>query len=440
MQEVTTTAASLAHDETLVRGARQRDARSVDHHARIVFALWSLLVLTACFAALALHGGPSFSLWRFALFVVLYAAVSRVEFEVGFGSAIPTQLVLVPMLFALPIGAVPLAVAAGLSLRTVGMRPWPLRDPARILPQLSSAAHALGPALVIALAGGLPLRWSAWPVYLAALLAQYAFDLTHSLISGAAHRVGPRTVLSFVGIVYSVDFALATVGLAVAFAVREHIALVALVLPLVALLRYFSRERQGRIDHALELSDAYRGTAFLLGDVVEADDAYTGSHSRHVVDLVVAVAEDMGLNESERRDAEFVALLHDVGKIRIPGSIINKPGPLTAEERTLMETHTIEGERMLERVGGMLGHVGHIVRSCHEHWDGNGYPDQLAGEDIPRVARIVCACDAFSAMTTDRPYRGARTRDEALAELQRCSGTQFDPLVVDSLLRVNAAG
>ncbi|MDX6450011.1 MAG: hypothetical protein QOH16_60 [Gaiellaceae bacterium] len=412
----------------------------MDHHARIVFALWSLLVLTACFAALALHGGPSFSLWRFALFVVLYAAVSRVEFEVGFGSAIPTQLVLVPMLFALPIGAVPLAVAAGLSLRTVGMRPWPLRDPARILPQLSSAAHALGPALVIALAGGLPLRWSAWPVYLAALLAQYAFDLTHSLISGAAHRVGPRTVLSFVGIVYSVDFALATVGLAVAFAVREHIALVALVLPLVALLRYFSRERQGRIDHALELSDAYRGTAFLLGDVVEADDAYTGSHSRHVVDLVVAVAEDMGLNESERRDAEFVALLHDVGKIRIPGSIINKPGPLTAEERTLMETHTIEGERMLERVGGMLGHVGHIVRSCHEHWDGNGYPDQLAGEDIPRVARIVCACDAFSAMTTDRPYRGARTRDEALAELQRCSGTQFDPLVVDSLLRVNAAG
>jgi HD-GYP domain-containing protein (c-di-GMP phosphodiesterase class II) len=195
-----------------------------------------------------------------------------------------------------------------------------------------------------------------------------------------------------------------------------------------------------RIDHALELSQAYRGTAFLLGDVVEADDAYTGSHSRHVVDLVLCVADDLELSASDRRDAEFVALLHDVGKIRIPGSIINKPGPLTAEERTLMETHTIEGERMLERVGGMLGHVGHIVRSCHEHWDGNGYPDQLAGEDIPRVARIVCACDAFSAMTTDRPYRGARTRDEALAELQRCSGTQFDPVVVDSLLRVNAAG
>jgi HD-GYP domain-containing protein (c-di-GMP phosphodiesterase class II) len=88
----------------------------------------------------------------------------------------------------------------------------------------------------------------------------------------------------------------------------------------------------------------------------------------------------------------------------------------------------------------MLGHVGHLVRSCHEHWDGNGYPDQLAGKKIPLVARIVCACDAFSAMTTDRPYRAARTQAEALAELQRCSGTQFDPQVVDALLRVNVGG
>jgi HD-GYP domain-containing protein (c-di-GMP phosphodiesterase class II) len=211
------------------------------------------------------------------------------------------------------------------------------------------------------------------------------------------------------------------------------------VLPLVALLRVFSHERQRRLDHALELSGAYRGTAFLLGDVVEADDAYTGSHSRHVVDLVLAVADALKLPEAERRDAEFVALLHDVGKIRIPASIINKPGALDAEERAVIETHTIEGERMLDRVGGLLGHVGRLVRSCHEHWDGNGYPDRLAGEDIPRVARIVCACDAFSAMTTDRPYRAARTEDEALEELRRCAGTQFDPQVVAALARVSAA-
>jgi HD-GYP domain-containing protein (c-di-GMP phosphodiesterase class II) len=437
---VTSAAAELSDE--LVRDARARYARNrLESHARAVFAASGLAVAAGCVAsAVFLTGGPAFSLPLALLFVGLYALVSRVEFEVGTGSAIPTQLVLVPMLFALPIGVVPAVVAAGLIARTVWDRPWPLRDPARVLPQVASAAHAIGPVLIIALAHGLPLRWSAWPVYVAALVAQFGTDYMNAALNSVGNRVSLRALTGFVWIAYAVDTALAPVGLVLALATRANTFLVVLVLPLVGLLRYFSRERQQRIDNALELSDAYRGTAFLLGDVVEADDAYTGSHSRHVVDLVVAVAADMGLNESERRDAEFVALLHDVGKIRIPGSIINKPGPLTPDERTLMETHTIEGEQMLERVGGKLGHVGHLVRSCHEHWDGNGYPDKLAGEDIPRVARIVCACDAFSAMTTDRSYRAARTKEEALAELQRCSGTQFDPLVVDSLLRVNAAG
>ena len=200
---------------------------------------------------------------------------------------------------------------------------------------------------------------------------------------------------------FVVDSCLAPIGLAIAFAAQAHVVLVALAVPLVALLRNFSQERQRRIDHALELSDAYRGTAFLLGDVVEADDEYTGAHSRHVVDLVLDVCDDLGLPPDERRDAEFVALLHDVGKIRIPGSIINKPGPLDPDERALIETHTVEGQVLLERVGGLLGHVGRIVRSCHESWDGSGYPDGLAGEAIPLIARIVSACDAFSAMTTD---------------------------------------
>jgi HD-GYP domain-containing protein (c-di-GMP phosphodiesterase class II) len=437
---VTSAAAELSDE--LVRDTRARVARrGLEAHARAVFALGGIaasggIVATAVF----IDGGPAFSLFRATLFAVLYAVISRVEFEIGIGSAVPTQLVLVPMLFALPIGAVPAVVAAGLLLQTLPDRPWPLRNPARVLPLMASAAHALGPVLVIAFAHGLPLRWSAWPIYVAALLAQFAFDCGNALVNATANRVPFAKLTSAMRLIYLVDAALAPVGLVVAFATRAHPELVVLVLPLVALLRNFSRERQGRIDHALELSDAYRGTAFLLGDVVEADDAYTGSHSRHVVDLVVAVAEDMGLTESDRRDAEFVALLHDVGKIRIPASIINKPGPLDAEERALMETHTIIGAEMLDRVGGLLGHIGRLVRSCHERWDGNGYPDELAGEDIPLVARIVCACDAFSAMTTDRPYRAARTPEEALAELQRCSGTQFDPQVVDALLRVNAAG
>jgi HD-GYP domain-containing protein (c-di-GMP phosphodiesterase class II) len=406
-----------------------------------VFAAGGLAVALGVIAtAVFVHGGPAFSLPQAALFAALYALVSRVEFEIGSGSAIPTQLVLVPMLFALPIGSVPAIVAIGLLLRTVVDRPWPLRHPGRVLPLVATTAHALGPVLVIALAGGLPLRWAAWPVYACAMLAQLALDFSNALLNALANRVTVAELVRFVGLAYVVDLGLAPIALALAVATHAYPALVVLALPLVGLLRYFSRERQQRIDSALELSDAYRGTAFLLGDVVEADDAYTGSHSRHVVDLVIGVADELKLSPSERRDAEFVALLHDVGKIRIPDSIINKPGPLDAGERALVEKHTIEGEQMLERVGGMLGHVGHIVRSCHEHWDGNGYPDKLAGKKIPLIARVVCACDAFSAMTTDRPYRAARTQAEALAELQRCSGTQFDPQVVDALLRVNAAG
>jgi HD-GYP domain-containing protein (c-di-GMP phosphodiesterase class II) len=204
-------------------------------------------------------------------------------------------------------------------------------------------------------------------------------------------------------------------------------------LPLIGLLAYFARERQVRIDHALELGHAYRGTAMLLGDVVEADDAYTGSHSRDVVTLVLDVSATLGLDTRDRRDAEFAALLHDIGKIKIPGEIINKPAKLTDEEWELMKTHTVEGERLLGQVGGILGNVGRIVRSCHEDWDGTGYPDGLAADEIPLVARIVRACDAFSAMTTDRSYRKARPVEEAVAELRRCSGTDFDPVVVEAL-------
>lgn len=235
---------------------------------------------------------------------------------------------------------------------------------------------------------------------------------------------------------WGVDLALAPIGFVVALAAVTNEGAILVVLPLVALLAYFARERRQRIDHALELGHAYRGTALLLGDVVEADDAYTGSHSRDVVELVLAVADELDLDPQERRRAEFAALLHDIGKIRIPNDIIHKPTRLTDEERALMETHTVLGQQLLENVGGLLGDVGRIVRSCHEHWDGAGYPDRLAGVDIPLVARIVCCCDVLSAMTTDRPYRAARAEKEALIELRRCAGSQFDADVVDAVCRI----
>jgi HD-GYP domain-containing protein (c-di-GMP phosphodiesterase class II) len=144
----------------------------------------------------------------------------------------------------------------------------------------------------------------------------------------------------------------------------------------------------------------------------------------------------MGLNSAERRNVEFGALLHDVGKIAVPKEIINKPGPLTEDEWVVIKTHTIEGQRMLDRVGGLLSQVGRIVRSSHEKWDGTGYPDGLVGDEIPVGSAIVCCCDAFNAMTTDRSYRSAMTLDEAIDEVQANSGTQFSPAVVGALLRV----
>ena len=374
------------------------------------------------------------------LLIGAYALAYRIEFEIGSGLAVPTQLLFVPMLFVLPLGLVPFAVAAGIMLANVAEILEGRIQAERVFVRLGNAFYSLGPVLVFAAFGEAVPALHHWPIYVLALGAQFAFDFASA---GAHERIAlgipPRLLVRYMSLTWAVDAALAPVGLLAGLAAVEHPAALLLVLPLAGLLRTFARERRARVDHALELSHAYRGTALLLGDVVEADDAYTGAHSRDVVSLSVAVAEQLGLDARGRRDTEFVALLHDVGKIRIPNEIINKPGPLTSEERELMETHTVVGEEMLDRVGGVLGNVGHLVRSCHERFDGGGYPDGLTGEQIPLVARIVCCCDAYSAITTDRPYRQGRSAEEALAELRRCAGAQFDPDVVAALERVASA-
>jgi HD-GYP domain-containing protein (c-di-GMP phosphodiesterase class II) len=437
---VTTAATSVAEVSSgaLVAEARARQsATQVERRAARAFLLSGGGVLAGIVAcAWVLGVGEWIDLDRSLAFVAVYAVVARIEFEVGAGSAVPTELVFVPMLFALPLGFVPFLVAAGLVIAAFADRPRALLQPRRALPSIASAAHAFGPVIVISALHGLPLRWSAWPVYVGALAAQFAFDAVAGSIANAGHGIELRKSLPVLGWAYSVDLALAPLGLAVAFAARNRWWVIALVLPLALLLRVFARERARHLDSAIELGKAYRGTTYLLGDVIDADDEYTGRHSRHVVELVVAVAKALKLGADDVRSAEFAALLHDVGKIKIPKAILNKPGQLTPGERAVMETHAVEGERLLNQVGGLLGQVGHIVRSCHERWDGAGYPDGLAGDRIPLVSRIVSACDAFSAMTTDRPYRAALAEHEAWAELERCSGTQFDPRVVGALRAV----
>jgi HD-GYP domain-containing protein (c-di-GMP phosphodiesterase class II) len=423
-------------EQRVIEEQRARRLHSLAHREVWSFALFAGGFLTvAILMAALLPSQRSPGAGAVLVLIAAYAAAFRLDFEIGSGSAVPTQLILVPMLFVLPTGYVPLAVAAGIVLGSLDQYLRGSLHLGRVVLRVVNAWHAVGPALVLGLAVERGPRLSDWPLYMVALLSQFVLDAL-----GAAGRewialgVRPSVQLRAMVWVYAIDAGLAPIGLAVAFATESSPYGVVLALPLVGLLSVFARERRVRIDHELELRDAYRGTAFLLGDVVEADDTYTGAHSRAVVELTLSVSHHLGLSARERRDAEFAALLHDVGKVRIPNSIINKPGRLTNEERAIIEQHTIEGERLLHRVGGLLGEIGRVVRSCHEHWDGNGYPDGLAGEQIPLLARIVACCDAFNAMTSDRSYRKALPEHEAVAELRRGRGTQFDPQVVDALI------
>jgi HD-GYP domain-containing protein (c-di-GMP phosphodiesterase class II) len=366
-----------------------------------------------------------------------YAIASRVEIESPGFVAVPTQAIFVVMWFVLPLPILPVAVCAATLL---GRLPDVLRGrmPAdRLAITIASCWYGIGPMLVLYATGARVPRWHDIAIYLAAIAAQFVFDFASVFAqTRAVVAQSLRAELASSSLVYGFDLVLAPLGLLAAFPAHRHPAALLLLMPMVLIVAHVGRERQEKNDKVLELKDAYQGTSYLLGDMIEADDEYTGSHSRDVVELVLAVANRLELDARALRLAEFTALLHDVGKLRIPAAVINKPGPLDDEERALMNTHTVIGQEMLERAGGLLGEVGPLVRSCHEHWDGNGYPDRLAGEAIPLVARIVCTCDAWNAMTTDRSYRRALSREAAAAELRRCSGTQFDPQVVDALVAV----
>jgi response regulator RpfG family c-di-GMP phosphodiesterase len=386
-------------------------------------------------ALLAPHVGHV-SLLIAAMYVITMAVAGHVRFDIGSGYTVPTQAVFIPMLFALPATVVPALVALAL---TVGMLPALVRGtvaPSRILTAPANSWFALGPALVLTLAHDHNPD-GRYAILLVALGAQFSFDFaTNAVRERVRGGIGFADLVGEVWQIYLVDTVLASVGLAVAFGTLRHAWVVLLVAPLFALLSVFSRERHMRLEQLIELNDAYRGTALALGDVVEADDGYTGAHSRGVVRLALSVAGQLGLDPTRRRNVEFGALLHDVGKIVVPKEIINKPGKLDGAEWAIVKMHTIEGQRMLDRVGGFMREVGVIVRSSHEHWDGSGYPDGLVGEQVPLEARIISACDAFHAMTTTRSYRKAIPLAKAIAELRAHAGSQFDPEVVAAIVEV----
>jgi HD-GYP domain-containing protein (c-di-GMP phosphodiesterase class II) len=183
-----------------------------------------------------------------------------------------------------------------------------------------------------------------------------------------------------------------------------------------------------------DLEGAFTTALAVLTSTVEAKDDYTACHGEDVAVLAERVALRMRLPGSHAREVRYAAMLHDIGKVAVPSEILLKPGPLTDEEWVIMRTHAAIGGELVGRIDA-FAHLAPAVRASHERWDGGGYPDGLAGEQIPLAARIIAGCDTYDAIVTDRPYRPARTPREACVELERVAGTQLDPRIVTAVIQ-----
>ncbi len=193
-------------------------------------------------------------------------------------------------------------------------------------------------------------------------------------------------------------------------------------------------ERQRAEDALGRLGESYRVTVRALAAALELRDDETGGHAERVTELALRLARRVAPELASDPAVEYGFLLHDVGKIGIPDAILRKPGPLDPDELALMRTHPRLGERIVADIPHLGGLARQVVASHHERWDGGGYPQGLSGRRIPPVARIFALADAFDAMTNDRPYRKALSRDEALRQIADGSGTQFEPALVEAFL------
>ncbi len=425
---------NLGEQELLADTFKQADVGLMQRE-RLIEVVFSLAFVAVAAALWWVDPPRGFPVLPAALCGLVMVVASRVRFDSPYGYTVATQLAFVPLMFAVPVAIVPVAVVV---LMMVARLPEVLagdRPPIRLIKEIGNAWFAIGPVAVFALTGVRPDE--AGPALLiAALGAQFAADLMASTIRLSLERAATLADQLRDTWVYGVDAALSVIALLVAEDLHDTPIVALAPLALLVLLAVFARERHQRMRGLIELNNAYRGTALVLGDVVEADDGYTGQHSKGVVRLALEVGAELGLDAEQRRDLEFASLLHDVGKIAIPKEIINKPGKLDPHEWKIIETHTLEGQKMLDRVGGFMRNVGLIVRSHHERWDGRGYPDGLSGTAIPLEARIISCCDSWNAMRTNRAYRQALTHEVARAELLANAGHQFDPRIVTVFLNL----
>jgi diguanylate cyclase (GGDEF)-like protein len=252
--------------------------------------------------------------------------------------------------------------------------------------------------------------------------AEYAELDPDPIVPGATYAIAPLEVDGRVGCIVAI------VSRA-EFGERE-----------LRLLGGLARQSALAMDNAASYEDLERtfvSTVEALANSLEASGGQTSTHARRITDLALRVGRELGLDERALKRLELGALLHDIGKIGIPPEILSKPGRLTAQERAVIESQAELGERIIAPID-RLQDVRPVVRHCHERWDGRGYPDGLAGEAIPIESRIVLVCDAYHAMTAERPYRDPLDHDEAVRRLAEDAGSRFDPVVVEVALRLLA--
>ncbi len=185
----------------------------------------------------------------------------------------------------------------------------------------------------------------------------------------------------------------------------------------------------------MNMRQTFLDTIKSLSVAIDAKDPYTKGHSSRVADYVVSLARELKWPEDRVEFIQYISLIHDVGKVAVPEDILKKSSLLSKEEFAVMKTHSEAGANILKGIKYFSTGVD-IIRHHHERWDGNGYPDKIAGEEIPEGARILAVADAFDAMTSDRPYRKSLSYEVALRELQDCAGTQFDPKIVNAFIKI----
>lgn len=392
------------------------------------------------YLTLVIGAGIGALIWGFSqhtrpgLLLALIGSAALVEaFPARLRTDVTASLFAVVMLTGMLLGGTPAAVATA-----VGALPSAARSPDRRLVRASFnvsqealSALAAGAVYSAIAVRGPGIEGMVAPQSLAALIvAMLAFSIAnHGLVSIViALDVGEdlREVFrsGLLSVVLQVAYAAISLAAAVLVVEVGPQSLLLIVVPAIV-------ARTGLLAFQ-QVDDAYERLVRSFAKTIEAKDVYTRGHSERVSYVSDLVAGHLRTSYEDRRLVRYAAMLHDVGKIGVPLCVINKPGPLDDDEFRVMEEHPIIGENILRDID-FLHPVLDVVRHHHERLDGRGYPDGLTAQDLSEAVRIVTAVDAFDAMTSTRAYRRSLSVDEALAELRRCSGTQFDPRVVEAL-------